>query len=356
MTTTTEAPTSAAPAHTGADLSPEPLVQMLQGLQAAGILRAGIDLRVCDEIAAGRRDPTAIAASIGADERGMRILLDGLVSLGILKGTGSEYDLAPIAETFLVSSRPTYVGGAAAIFTGDWAWAGYGRLADVVRNGGTIMEKDAEAPGHEFWATFAEASGSLMTPAAHGLAELLGLWARDREELSVLDVACGSGVYGLAVARTHPTGRATLLDWDNVLERAAGTVRRLGMEDRTDYIEGDAFAVDLGGPHDVLIASHFFHHFSPERCIEVLRRFASALKPGGRIVINEFAATGHDPAQDAYSAIFSVNMLVWSREGEAHSVDAYADWLARTGFGAPEVHAAPGLPSQLIIATRNEER
>jgi ubiquinone/menaquinone biosynthesis C-methylase UbiE len=351
QTTTTHTPTTAEPARNGAPASPEPLIHMLQGLQASGILRAGIQLGVFDQIAAGHGDPASVAAAIGADERGTRILLDALAALGVLTA-GDGYGLTASAETFLISTRPTYIGGAADIFTGDWAWEHYGRLAQVFRQGGTLMDQDAEAPGHEFWVTFADASAGVMAPAAHGLAELLEPWAGEREELDVLDVACGAGLYGLALARTHPAAQVTLLDWDNVLARAGENVARMGLEDRTRFLEGDAFEVELGGPYDVVIASHFLHHFSPERCVKALQRFAAALKPGGRIVINEFTTTAADPADDPFPALFSVNMMVWSHEGEAYSVDTYARWLAETGFAAPEVHDARGLPSRLLIAER----
>jgi C-methyltransferase len=168
----------------------------------------------------------------------------------------------------------------------------------------------------------------------------------------VLDVARGSGLYGLNIAKTHPGSRLTLLDWSNVLEQARGNVARFGLTDRTTYIDGDAFETDLGGPYDLIVASHFFHHFSEERCLQALERFAVALKPGGRIAINEFTAAAANPADDPFPAVFSVVMLAWTREGSAYPVSDYQRWLAETGFAAPELHDGRGMPSRFIIAER----
>jgi C-methyltransferase len=325
---------------------------MIQGLQVAGVLKGAVELGVFDAIADGRGDARSIATATGADERATRILLDALTALGLLTTAGAGYRLTAATDAFLVRDRPSYIGGATDIFTGTWAWENYGRIAEIVRNGGTIMQHDAETPGLEFWATFAGSSGGIATPQGQGLAEVLAPWTRQRDELAVLDVACGSGLYGLATASTHRRARLTLLDWGNVLETARGNVAAFGLEDRTDYIDGDAFETDLGGPYDLIIVSHFFHHFSEARCRQALRRFAAALKRGGRIAINEFAATAENPADEPFPALFSVAMLAWTREGGAHTVADYTRWLTESGFAAPEIHDGRGLPSRSIVAER----
>jgi ubiquinone/menaquinone biosynthesis C-methylase UbiE len=348
METATEAQTKTT---NGARPTPEPLMNMLQGLQVAGILKGAIELGVFDAIAAGHADAASIATAASADERATRILLDALAALGVLTA-GGQYGLSPVAETFLVRSRPAYIGGATDIFTGTWAWENFGRLAEIVRNGGTIMQEDAETPGHVFWTTFASSSTGIATPSGQGLADALKPWTREKDELALLDVACGSGLYGLAIAHSHPDARLTLLDWGNVLETARDNVARFGLDERTNYIDGDAFETDLEGPYDLIIASHFFHHFSEERCRQALERFASALKPGGRIAINEFTAAAENPADDPFPALFSVVMLAWTHEGAAYPLSDYQRWLADAGFATPEIHDGRGMPSRFIIAER----
>jgi hypothetical protein len=64
------------------------------------------------------------------------------------------------------------------------------------------------------------------------------------------DVACGGGLYALTLAAQHPTARAILLDWANVLERTEDYVDRPAppLRERTSFLE-DAFEVALGGPY-----------------------------------------------------------------------------------------------------------
>jgi len=323
---------------------------MAQGLEVTGILQAGVQLGVFDQIAAGKNQATAIAVAIDADERGTRILLDALAALGLLE-RNNDYRLSPLADTFLVTSRPTYMGGLLNIFAPAWAWIGHQRLAEVVRRGGTILDQHAETPEHDFWETFAPSSVGMIAPAAHFVAELLREWSEQRESLNILDVACGSGLISLTLASQHPTARTTLLDWANVLERTKDNVDRLGLHEGTSYIEGDMFEVPLHGPYDLIIASHVFHHFSGERCLTLLRRLVDVLKPDGQLVIQDFVS-GLAPAEEPFPYLFSVRMLTWTREGEAHSLDTYRQVLREARFSPPEVHASEGMPSRFLVAGR----
>jgi C-methyltransferase len=325
-------------------------MQIMQGLEATAILQAGVHLGVFDALADGKDDVAGISGRIGASERGTRILLDALSVFGLVDADGG-YKLTPLADAFLVTGRPSYLGGMVNILAGDWAWTGYPRLADAVRTGGTVLEEDAETPGHSFWETFARSSPGIAIPASHALAEVLAPWAESRETLEVLDIACGSGLFGLTIAERFQHAHLTLLDWPNVLAITRGTVEQKGLLDRTSFVEGDVFGVPLGGPYDLVVASHIFHHFSEERCLELLRRLSSALKPGGRLAINEFSAAA-PVSEEPFPRLFSIIMLVWTQEGEAYPVETYRRWLKASGFSPPAVHQGAGMPSRILIAER----
>lgn len=338
----------------GGGPSPEPLIMMMQGLQVTGILQAAVQLRVFDRIAGGASDATAIADEAGTSERGMRILLDGLAAIGLLDVDGERYRLTPLAGAFLVSDGPAYLGGMVDIFAAPTIWAGYAGLAEAVRTGGTVLAEHAETPEHSFWETFAPSSTGIAAPAAQALADLLAPALEDRDRVRVLDVACGGGLYGLTLARRLAQAEVTLLDWPNVVAIAKGTAAALGLADRVDAIEGDLFTVPLGGPYDVIVASHIFHHFSEERCRELLRRLAGALAPGGKLAINDFAAADTTPAEEPFPRLFSVLMLTWTREGEAYPVRTYERLLAEEGFGPADVYADPHRPSRFLVAVRED--
>jgi C-methyltransferase len=343
---TSEAPASTSPVS----VSAEPVIQMFQGLQVTAIVRAGIQLGIFDQIANGKHQASSIAAAVGADERGTRILLDALAALGLLK-RNDNYRLTPLADTFLVSSKPSYLGSFVDIQAHSRTWTAYERLAEAVRHGGTVLDQHAETPEWVFWETFAPSSLGVAAPASHVLTELLQGWAGQRESLEVLDIACGSGLYSLTLAAQHPIAQTTLLDWANVLARTKDNVERLGLRERTHFIDGDMFKVRLGGPYDLIIAGHIFHHFSERRCLELMRRLAEVLKPDGRLVIHEFISEP-PPTDNPLPYLFSVTMLAQSREGEAHSIDTYRQLLHEAGFSPPNVHESQVMPSHFLITER----
>jgi 2-polyprenyl-3-methyl-5-hydroxy-6-metoxy-1,4-benzoquinol methylase len=337
-----------------ATVSPQAIFEALQGFQVTAVLGTAIRLDLFDAIATGSTSAEALAATIGADPRGLRVLLDALAVIGFISAEGDEYKLTPVSETFLVRSGGAYLGDLADVFYSDWQWRGHLDLVDAVRKGGvTSDEQNVEAPDHPFWGgTLVHAWTGASFPSAHTMASILGPWASQRPSLRVLDVACGSGIYGSMLAGEHDGSRVTFLDWSGVLKSTRIYAEQFSVADRADYLEGDMFSVPLGGPYDVALASHVFHHFGPERCVELLRRLRQALEPNGRIAIHDFIVTS-TKAQDPAAALFSIIMLVRTTAGGVYSLQDYEMMLGNAGFGPPELHEIPGLPTRMIVATPN---
>jgi len=336
---------------TTSTITPDPIFQMINGFQVSGILRSAIELKVFDQLADGGADAVGVATAVGADARGVRILLDALAALGLVENGVGRYRNSVLANTFLVSRQPTFIGGLARVFASDWEWEAFGRLTDAVRHGGTVMERHGETPHHPWWGEFAANIPGYAGPASEALANILAPWAATRRPLHVLDVACGNGFYGLRIAQQQPHVRVWEADWPHVLKVARENAARFGVQDRANFIEGDIFTAPFGGPYDLAIVSQILHHFSEQRGNELLKRVAGALKPDGRIAIQEFIPVGA-PVENPMPRLFSVMMLVWTREGEAPSLPQLTRMLDGAGFGAPTMQDVPGMPSKILVADR----
>lgn len=334
-------------------LDADDVLMMMRGHQMAAILRAGVELGVFDGLGSGPASAAKLASQKSADPRGVRILLDAMAALGLVEHAGEGlYRLTEVTATHLVQGGPAYMGDMVKLFTSETMWNGFRMLPDAVRLGGTAMDEHAETPGHPFWEDFARWTAGMAGPGGQRLQELLEPWINEQESVSVLDVACGTGLFGYGLAQRHRNVRVTSLDWSNVIEVTKRYVEHLHLQEQVRFLEGDMFTLDLGGPHDVVILSHVLHHFSEERCRVLTQRMADALRPGGRLVIHEFSPGDGDPRSDAFAHIFSTTMLVWTRQGEAFPESFYRKLLERCGFESPEVHAGAGAPSKYFIATR----
>ena len=78
---------------------------------------------------------------------------------------------------------------------------------------------------------------------------------------------------------------------------------------------------------------------------------ADALRPGGRLAINDFMAAG-PPAEQPFPFLFSVMMLAWTREGEAYPLATYRRLVREAGFAPPTLQNGQGMPSSFLISER----
>lgn len=340
----------------GSGLTKSDVFDMLLAYKTTAVLSAGIELGVFDAVAAGAGTADEVAERQRIDPRGARLLLNALAALGLLDSDGLSYALPAGTEASLVRGRPGYVGDMAKVMASRWEWNALSDLPAAVRNGGTVASENAETPGYAYWEDFAAYASAVAGPTAEVLADALDPWAAQRERLHVLDMACGHGLYGFTLARRQPRASVWSLDWPNVLPFARERAELMGVGDRVAMIAGDMFDVPLGGPYDVVMLTNVLHHFSERRGTELLQRAAGALADDGKIALVGFTVGDQPPARDAAAHLFSILMLIWTSEGEVHSVEAYHRMLAGAGFADPRIYPVPALPLRVIVADRAAPR
>ncbi len=86
----------------GRAVSPQAIFEALQGFQVTAVVGTAIRLGLFDAIAGGSTSAEALAETVGADARGLRVLLDALAIIGFISAEGDELKLTPVPETFLV--------------------------------------------------------------------------------------------------------------------------------------------------------------------------------------------------------------------------------------------------------------
>lgn len=126
----------------------------------------------------------------------------------------------------------------------------------------------------------------MMAPAAEGIAGALNVAAQ--QEIKVLDIAAGHGMFGVTVASKNPRAQVHAVDWPGVLDVAAENAARAGIESRFHRIPGDAFEVDYGTGYNLALVTNFLHHFDPPANVRLLRKIHASLAPGGRVAVLEF--------------------------------------------------------------------
>jgi ubiquinone/menaquinone biosynthesis C-methylase UbiE len=325
-------------------MNPDLIFQVLLGYRAAATLRAAIELDTFSAIAEGKRTADAIAASRGGTERSVRILLDALAAIAprILRKTGPRYALTPLSRRYLVRTSREFIGVLMPLYGHRLMWDAFHDLPQAVLAGTSVKDQNAHTPNQKFWEDFARATARDAVPKAQAMFRLL---KKAPTPCEILDVACGSGAYGATFAKGIPGAKLTLFDQANVL----ATTRTL-VDIPARYLEGDLFATPFDGPYDLVLASHVLHHFDARECGILVRKMAEALKPGGRLVIQEFVPDERR-AKRAQPLLFAVTMLVWSRAGDAYTFPEIRAWLKDAGLGKITFHPL-NQPGDVIVATR----
>lgn len=334
---------------TDVPVSRERLLEMMTAFKSTYLLRTAVRLGVFDALAAGPADPDDVAAMLRTDARGTRVLLRALAAASLLKADGEQFTLPEGAPELLVTSSPQYAGGIVDVAASDWEWDAMRDLAAVVRNGGTLLDTNGESADFPYWTDFATHLTFATRPGAAFVADTVLPWAKERESLDVLDVGCGHGLFGFALAEGDPRATVTCLDWPSVLDVTRQHAERAGLGDRVDYLPGDAFDVEPDREYDVVILGNFLFQFSARRCVELVRRLAARLRPGGLLVVVGFTTENGPPAADYHAHMLNLLMLAWTREGELHSTAMYRKILASAGLRAVETAQRPGLPLRIVL-------
>jgi 3-hydroxy-5-methyl-1-naphthoate 3-O-methyltransferase len=328
--------------------SPERLMQMAWGYAPPLIVETAVSFRLFDLLDPSPRTVQELARESGASVRGLTAILNALVGLGLVVRKATRYALTPESASFLVSTRPGFRGGffhhMSQQIIPQWL-----KLREAVRTGRPVVAGNQQDTGAEFFAKFVEGLFPLSYRAAQVLGEHLGI-PRATSRVSVLDLAAGSGVWGIALAQQSPRVNILAVDWPRVLEITKTIAQRNGVGDRLKTIAGDLLEADFGSGHQLATLGHILHSEGRERSRKLLRKTFKALASGGTIAISEFVPN-KDRTGPPTPLIFAVNMLVHTDEGDTFTFEEIAQWLKEAGFKKPRLLEAPA-PSPLILATR----
>ena len=121
----------------------------------------------------------------------------------------------------------------------------------------------------------------------------------------ILDLACGTGDFSLAIARRmHPGSHITGLDLsEGMLAVMREKVARAGLEERISCVQGEAEALDWPDESfDVVTIAFGIRNFEQREA--ALREILRVLRPGGRLVILELSVPENRPLRACYNLYF----------------------------------------------------
>jgi ubiquinone/menaquinone biosynthesis C-methylase UbiE len=306
-------------------------------------------LGVLEQLATGPKEPAALQAATGVSERGLRLVLDVLAHMGMVRSQGAAEALTDEARQVLDGKGLPYL--LRSLSVSAQYWEALEQLDETVRHERFILDlKDPEVSrrfyadnSNQITAVFAS-HFQLSRRAVATIAQV-----RPLAGASVLDIGTGSGVWGAAFARSEPTVQVTYFDQEVVLAQARRNVEQLKVGAQARYWPGNLFTQDFGSAaYDFIVLPQVLNVLRPESLPDMFRRVARALRPDGILLIAEYVLDERrdGPLDHLY---FGLRRFL-TNEGDLLSHSEYQQLLSEVGL---TTSVCLPLPTQeLILAAR----
>ena len=328
------------------------IVDLASAFYGSATLFAALDLGVFKAIAemGGSASLEPLAERLDASPRGLRLLLDACVAVGILAKEEGRYSNTEAGRIALVPGGPADLSKA--IRYNQDVYPAWGRLAQLARTGAPVEPPQLHlGDDPERTRRFALSMRGRALAIGRGVVPMIGLGAPQGR---LLDLAGGPGTYAELLMKTNSGWSCVTVDVSAVSAVARECVAQAGLAERIECRAGDYHTDDYEpAAYDAVTIFGALHQESPEQIRGILSRAARALKPGGRIFVLDMMTDATHTAP-AFSALFAVNMALTTENGWVFSDEELKGWLAEAGFSPGDtLHAPPPMPHWLVSATRN---
>lgn len=323
---------------------PTPIFEAFRGNHATELLTASVaHLGVFGRLANGPMASVALREALGLAERPYVVLTTALKALGLLSEDASgRIALTDLASEHLAPGSEFEVNGYLGLAAES---PGVLEMVERLRTNRPAGDtRDGAGAAFIFRegiesAMEREASARSLTLAlagrARNVAPLLAQNYPIADVERLLDIGGGTGIYSIAWLQKHPRLQAVVWDRPEVNKVAREMAESFGVADRLETVAGDMFRDPMPVGCDAILLSNILHDWDVPECRALIRRCASALPSGGRLLIHDVylndALDGPLPIALYSAALFRLT------EGRAYSTSEYRGWLADAGLAPGEV-------------------
>lgn len=297
------------------------------------VLAAADETGLLDRAATGGT-AAGLAADLGLDARAVRVTLVALADRGWVRDDDGVITLTAKARAALGPEPADAV--LAEVRLAARELAAYGQLGRTLRTG---------APSHDVSAgdaatrrRFLEAMRAIAARRVSATVQALGPPSGARR---LLDVGGGPGSYARGFAAAG--WAVTVVDLPESLALGGDELAGWGVA----QIAADVTRGVPAGPWDAVYLGNVVHLFGPAVAGDLVRAAGRALRPGGRLAIQEVILGRSAPA-----ALFGITMLTGTTGGEVYDEAAYAGWMAAARCPLEEVVAVDEDRHHLMLGTR----
>jgi len=292
-----------------------------------------------------------LASRLRLDARALALLLAGLCSQGLIDKRLGRWSATHEARRWLHPGASGYWGA----FLGGNMVRGplHAQLLEAIKAGRRGQDNpDGPPPWERPSMTAEDAANIAAFMHAHSQAPARGASVQGEfaQMASVMDVGCGSGVYGIEMAKQNPQLQVGLMDLKEMCVEVDKYIAAGGVGDRVKSLAVNMFTEAWPTGYEAHFFANVFHDWSTETNKLLAKKSFDALPSGGRILLSEILmddeGTGPWPA-----AAFSLLMLIGTL-GKQYSLAEFQDILGSAGFADVRAKRSGGGYYSLVSARK----
>jgi len=246
-------------------------IQELYSLKRRGAqwhaIRAANEVGIFSVLDTGQKTTTQLAETLSLNEGAVGRLMQVLLQTEMVEQYGDDYALTSLGSLIPAAMR-------------EFGNASWEQLVEHLRTGEDVADAT--------WLAELNAREWTMTPAAINAMKCLDI-GKTRAGSRILEVGCGSGVFGVAFAHRDPSSRVTFLDKADQLKRAKETMESVGVENQILWAECDPDTelemFEVEEPFDLIIVANRVHRMEVIPQETMYQKLHSLLKPEGELVL-----------------------------------------------------------------------
>lgn len=305
--------------------NPPELLKMSGSYWGACALHAGVKLDLFTPLSEESSTAVDLARKNGLNERGLAMLLDALAAMELLKKIDGRYQCTPFAAEFLSTTSSKYLGHI--IKHHHHLVEGWAQLDKSVQSGEPVRNRVSHEPSEIERESFLLGMFNLAMMMAPKIVPQIDLSGRRH----LLDLGGGPGTYAIHFCLHNPELQATIFDLPGSRQFAEKTVAQFSLQERIAFQAGDFQEDRIAGRYDVAWLSHVLHGEGQAGCLNMLQKTVESLEPEGVLLVQEFILED-DRANPVFPALFSLNMLLGTAEGQAYSERELSELLLAAGL------------------------
>lgn len=277
-----------------------------------------------------------VASHLGYKVRGVKLVLETLVSLNVLEKNDGVFCLAPVTKLL--------TGNYENLSSDYWE-----HLPMFLQTGTPYKKMDKVTDSELEYQTQVKSLEWMMRPCAKLATDLIKI----SEDARILDIGAGSGVWSYAFLNKYKNVNATLVDWPAVLKVARQSAQELNIVDRVEFVESNYHEAKLSmNEYDLAILGNVTHIETEQGNKDLFSKISSSLKSGGKLAI--FDCYSENKEGEVSRCLYELGLAIRTEQGKVHSVATLTSWLEEFEFSKFDFKSIDVTPYTMgvLVATK----